>query len=168
MDIRDEQKMREIIREEVGKIVSEILLTEMAFDLGKYKNQIRNHITQIAINWCLVRYTDYDTKYVPLRKHWSSELLSHLNFIAGLNLKGKNDDATKEKALFSIWNEFDFDTDERSIDMAVASKFESEGIDTYSEQYIQTTKYFKEETKKLVDVIVSGSRKVILEYVKQI
>ena len=165
---QEEAKLREIIKEEVRKVFYECMLNEMAFDLGKYKDQVRNHMQQIAINWCLVRYTTYDENFIQLRRHWSSELLSQMNFIAGMKIKGKDDTSTKQKALYSIWNEFEFDTDERAIDMMVSGKFESEGIDTYSEQYIQTTVDFKEASKEIIEVILSGSRKVIQDYVLNI
>lgn len=168
MENINELKLREIIREEIMKVFPKIILSEMAFDLNKYKDQVRYHIRQIAINWCLVRYTDYNQDYIKTRNHWSGELVEQMSFIAAMKLKKGNNPSAKEKALFSIWNEFDFDTDETAIDMTIASKFESEGIDTSSDEYINVTQDFKNETRNIVSVILSNNRSIIKEYVKNI
>jgi hypothetical protein len=50
LNLLDENTLREFIENTVRLTVEEKLLSEMAFDLKTYKEQIRNHAIQIATN----------------------------------------------------------------------------------------------------------------------
>ena len=96
----------------------------MVFDLKTYKDRIRNHAIEIARNWCLVRYTFYNEQFLQLRKHWMTELKTHLTTLAIAKVSTKNQSDTKYKAFLSVWAEFEFDRDEYSISGQIANKFE--------------------------------------------
>lgn len=123
---------------------------------------------QIAKNWCLVRYINYDEKYIHLRTRLTSELMTHLIVIAELKIEEEYDKSTKQHVLFSVWNEFEYDINEWAIDMMVSCFFESLGVETYSENYIQTTLDLKNESKQLIEVILSENSIVIKDYVLNI
>lgn len=163
-EIRLKQLIREVVREEMGGYI----LTEMAMSLSDYKKLIDNLITQIAQNWCLVRYATITGEKEILKRHWQSELKAHLTNISRRTLKKGNNVQTKEKALYAVWNENDFDTNEHCIDMAIADKFRDEEIDIYSKTYADVVSDFKNATKEIINVILSDSHSTINKYVLSI
>ena len=167
MDIND-PTLKEYIQKVVKTTLNEVLLTEMAFDLKSYKERIRNRATEIARNWCLVRYTFYDENYLKLRHHWMTELKTLLNELAIAKVTTKKQSDAKFKMVLSVWAEYEFDRDEYSINGQIANKFELEGIDILSEAYIKTVDDFKNATKDIANVIASGERTTVNEYVNNI
>ena len=168
LNLLDESTLREYIQNVVYETIDRVLLNEMAFDLKTYKDRIRNHAIQIAINWCLVRYTYYNENFIQLRKHWMSELKAQLNAITIAKVSVKNQSDAKYKSFLSVWAEFEFDRDEYSINGQIANKFETEGIDILSEDYIKVVDDFKNETKNIANVVASGNRLKVNEYVGNI
>lgn len=160
-------ELRNLIKEEVTRAIEKALVTEMAYSLSDYKRRAEDRIAQILTNWCLIRYTDYDERYQKLRKHWSSELLVQMQYVSRMRLK-KGDDETKQKALYTIWSENEFDRDENVIDGIVCAKFMEEGIDTYSEAYIQTISDCKDATRDVVNALLSPSVGKIIHYISSI
>ena len=94
-----------IVREELQKYV----ITEMAMSLKDYKNKVESLMQQILENWCLVRYTTITGDKADLKNHWCLELSAHINNVASMKVKSGD----KHKALYSLWNMYDWDTDER-------------------------------------------------------
>lgn len=168
LNLLDESTLREYIQNVVYETIDRVLLNEMAFDLKAYKDRIRNHAIQIAINWCLVRYTYYNENFIQLRKHWMSELKAQLNAITIAKVSVKNQSDAKYKSFLSVWAEFEFDRDEYSINGQIANKFETEGIDILSEDYIKVVDDFKNETKNIANVVASGDRVKVNDYVENI
>ena len=166
--IINETVLKEYIQKCVKTYVDEIMLNEMAFDLKTYKERIRNHAIQIAINWCLVRYSFYDKKYSQLTRHWMTELKTQLNALAVAKVTSKKQTDVKYKSVLSVWAEYEFDRDEYSINGQIANKFEEEGIDILSEEYIKVVDEFKNETRKIAEVIASGDRNTVNEYVNNL
>lgn len=152
--------IREVIREELQRYS----LNEMAMSLKDYKRRIEGLLVQIVQNWCLVRYASLSGTHKQLISHWRSELYSHLTNIASL----KNKADVKEKALYDVINERDFDTDEQSISLVVSGKFFKEKISTNNQYYSETISDFKGSIKDIVNIILSGSEKVIRDYVLSI
>ena len=70
--------------------------------------------------------------------------------------------------MLSVWSEFEFDRDEYSINGQIANKFETEGIDILSEDYIKVVDDFKIEARHIADVIASGDRLKVNEYVNNL
>ena len=168
LSLINETALKEYIQECVRRTVDEMMLNEMAFDLKTYKERIRNHAIQIAINWCLVRYSFYDENYSQLTKHWMTELKTHLNALAVAKITSKNQSDIKYKAVLSVWAEYEFDRDEYSISGQIANKFEDEGIDILSENYIKVVDEFKNETKKIAEIIADSDRCKVNEYVNNL
>ena len=168
LNLFDETTLRTYIKEVVHSTVSDMLLTEMAFDLKTYKDRIRNHAVEIARNWCLVRYTFYNENFITLRKHWMSELKAHLNELAIAKIATKKQSDTKFKAVLSVWSEFEFDRDEYSITGQIADKFETENIDIYGDVFPKVVDDFKNETMNIANVIASGDRNKVNNYVNNI
>ena len=54
---------------------------------------------------------------------------------------------------------------ENCIDLAIATKFEIEGIETRGKIYAQVISDFKNATKDIVNIILSESNSKIVEYV---
>ena len=168
LNLLDEANLRKYIQDVVYETIDRVLLNEMSFNLGTYKDRIRNHAIQIAINWCLVRYTYYNKEFIHLRKHWMAELKTQLNAITIAKVSAKNQSNAKYKSFLSVWAEFEFDRDEYSINGQIANKFETEGIDILSEDYIKVVDDFKNETKNIANVVASGDRMKVNEYVENI
>lgn len=168
LNLLDESTLREYIQNVVNETIDRVLLSEMAFDLKTYKDRIRNHAIQIAINWCLVRYTYYNENFIQLRNQWMYELKAQLNAITIAKVSTKNQSDAKYKSFLSVWAEFEFDRDEYSISGQIANKFEAEGIDILSEDYIKVVDDFKNEAKNIANVVASGDRTKVNDYVGNI
>ena len=168
LEIINEAELKKYIRKVVKETVDDILLNEMTFTLKKYKDRVRNHAIEIATNWCLVRYTLYDERYLRLRSHWMSELKAHLNALAIAKVTSKKQSDSKYKIVLSVWAEYEFDRDEYSINGQIANKFEEEGISILSKEYAKVVDDFKNETLKIADVISSNDRAKVNEYVNNI
>ena len=149
-----------IIREELQKYV----ITEMAIPLKDYKNKVESLMQQILENWCLVRYSTISGDKTEWKKHWSMELAAHINNVA--SMKVKNGD--KQKALYSLWNMYDWDTDESCIAQRLWTKFYKENIPTEGEYFAQVVSDFKNETKKLIKILASGYPTEVKEYINNI
>ena len=159
-----ETVIRDVVREELQRYS----LNEMAMSLKDYKYRIEGILVQIVQNWCLVRYASLSGTHKQLISHWRSELYAHLTNVASLKIKNGNKADVKEKVLYDVINERDFDTDEQSISLVVSGKFFKEKISTNSQYYSETISDFKKNVKNIVNVILSGSEKVIRDYVLSI
>lgn len=168
LNLLDEGTLRQYIKDTVHSTVEEMLLYEMTFDLKTYKERIRNHAVQIATNWCLVCYTFYNENFLPLRKHWMTELKTQLNALAIAKVTTRNQSDSKYKAVLDVWAEFEFDRDEYSISGQIANKFETEGIDIHTDTFATIVDEFKNETRHIADVIASGDRLKVNEYVNNL
>ena len=168
LNMFNEEELRKYIKDTVRLTLNEMLLNEMAFNLKTYKERIRNHATEIARNWCLVRYAFYDENFLKLRNHWMTELKTHLTELAVIKLTTKNQSNAKYNAVLSVWAEFEFDRDEYSISQQIADKFESENISIYTDTFATIVDEFKNETKNIANVIASGNRNSVNEYVNNI
>ena len=164
----EEKKLKEIISDIVKETAERILMTEMAFSLSSYKNKVEDRIDQLITNWCLVRYTRYDEKFIKLRTHWSVELIALMNDIRQMRLKKGDNIETKQNALYYVWSEYEFDRDETMIDNTISLKFEKEGINTQSEWYINTVSDCKNATRDIVNALLSDSKPKIMKYVRSI
>ena len=162
--IFSEKNIRKIIREEIEKY----MLNEMALSLSEYKFRVESIMQQILENWCLVRYCTLTGDKPENKNHWKTELIAHINNIAGLKIKNGNSVVTKTNTIFKLWNMYDWDTDESCIAQRLFSKFYKEGIDTKSKVYSQIVSDFKKETKKLAYTLTDTSTDSILNYVNNI
>ena len=168
INLLDEGTLRKYIKDTVRSTLEEMLLYEMAFDLKTYKDRIRSHAIEIARNWCLVRYTFYNEQFLQLRKHWMTELKTHLTALAIAKVSTKNQSDTKYKAFLSVWAEFEFDRDEYSISGQIANKFEDENIDIHTDTFATIVNEFKNEARHIADVIASGDRIKVNNYVNNL
>ena len=153
-----------IIREELQKYV----ITEMAMSIKDYKERVENLMQQILENWCLIRYSTLTGEKQELKKHWKYELRAHINNIVSIKLKNGNSLSSKQNALYSLWNIYDWDTDESCISRRLYIKFEKEGIPTNDMVFAQIVSDFKNETKTIVKILTSSSNIEVLEYINNI
>ena len=163
-----ETVIRDVVRDVVREELQRYSLNEMAMSLKDYKCRIEGILVQIVQNWCLVRYASLSGTHKQLISHRRSELYAHLTNVASLKIKNGNKADVKEKVLYDVINERDFDTDEQSISLVVSEKFFKEKMSTDSQYYSETISDFKENVKDIVNVILSGSEKVIRDYVLSI
>lgn len=164
-DMGETDRLETIIREVIREELQRYSLNEMAMSLKDYKHRIEGLLVQIVQNWCLVRYASLSGSHKRLINHWRGELYAHLTNIASLKIKNGNKADVKEKILYDVINERDFDTDEQSISLVVSGKFFKEKISTNGQYYSETISDFKGSIKNIVNVILSGSEKVIRDYV---
>ena len=158
-----EKKLQEIVAKEVEKA-----LNEMAMPLSLYKDKVADILPQIIENWCLVYYCRISVTHQELRNHWASELSAAMGKIANMNIKGGNHAVVRMKALFYVWNLYDYDTSEMVISNVIWNKFRKENIDTTSEFYSDTISAFLKSTKEIIDVLLSQSAEQIEEYIRNL
>lgn len=159
-----EKVCRSVIREELQRY----LITEMAYSLKDYKDNVDSLIPQIVENWCLVRYTTLSGDMMKNREHWMTELIAHMKNIAQMKLKNGNSQLTKQNAIYYLWNRRDIDSDENVIHMHIAQKFEKEGIKIHGKVYSEVIRDFKNSAKDIINVLVSNSYSTIVQYVNSI
>lgn len=153
-----------IIREELQKYV----ITEMAMSTKDYKKRVESLMQQILENWCLIRYCTLSGERQDLKKHWMYELRAHINNIVSIKLKNGNSEISKRNALYSLWNMYDWDTDESCIAQRLYVKFEKEGIPTNGKVFAQVVSDFKNETKNIVKILINSSNTEVFEYINGI
>ena len=161
-------EIREYIKNIIKEEIDKYMLTEMALSLSDYKFRVESIMQQILENWCLIRYCTLTGDKIENKNHWKTELIAHINNIAGLKIKNGNSIVTKTNAIFKLWNMYDWDTDESCIAQRLFSKFYKENISTKSEVYSQIVSDFKNETKKLAYALTDTSPDSIVEYVNNI
>ena len=158
-----EKKLQEIVAKKVEKA-----LNEMAMPLSLYKDKVADILPQMIENWCLVYYCRISGTHQDLRNHWASELSAAMGKIANMNIKGGNHAVVRMKALFYVWNLYDYDTSEMVISNVIWNKFRKENIDTTSEFYSDTISAFLKSTKEIIDILLTQSAEQIEEYVKNL
>lgn len=158
-----EKKLQEIVAKEVEKA-----LNEMAMPLSLYKDKVADILPQIIENWCLVYYCRISGTHQDLRNHWASELSAAMGKVANMNIKGGNHAVVRMKALFYIWNLYDYDTSEMVISNVIWNKFRKENIDTTSEFYSDTISAFLKSTKEIINVLLTQSAEQIEEYIRNL
>ena len=158
------QIVSSIVREELQKYV----ITEMAMSLKDYKNRVEALMQQILENWCLIRYCTLTGDKQDLKNHWKIELRAHINNIASIKLKNGDSSVSKQNALYSLWNMYDWDTDESCISRRLYTKFEEEDIPTNDIIFAQIVTDFKNETKSIIKILTSKTNLEVMEYINNI
>lgn len=153
-----------IIREELQRYV----ISEMAMSIKDYKYRVESLMQQILENWCLIRYCSITGEKQELKNHWKYELKAHINNIASIKLKNGNSYLSKQNALYALWNAYDWDTDETCISRRLYAKFEKENINTNDIVFAQIVSEFKNETKNIINILLSTSNMEVSNYVNNI
>lgn len=146
-----ESQLHEIIKETVKKEVS--LLMEYSMPRAKYVENICNLFQQILENWMLVRYCTLVGR-TETKKHWKSELWTHLNNIATKKIKGKDSDDAKRSAInqaLDICDAFEAELNSHKV----SPKFYSEGILVDNETKLLIAKDFVNDIPNMVNCILS-------------
>lgn len=115
-----------------------------------------------------MRYVSLTGDRILLKEHWKTELLAHLIYISSLKLKNGDSILSKEKAIYKLWNDFEFDNDENVIMKRMHVKFKTEKIPTNTEVYIQIAQDFKNAARDIVSALLAPSRSAIEEYIETI
>lgn len=157
-----------VVREVMEREFSKYTLNEMAINLSEYRKKVEDRMQQILENWCLVRYVSLTGDRILLKEHWKTELLAHLIYISSLKLKNGDSILSKEKAIYKLWNDFEFDNDENVIMKRMHVKFKIEKIPTNTEVYIQIAQDFKNAARDIVSALLAPSRSAIEEYIETI
>ena len=110
--------------------IKEAQITEMTFNLDKFRMLISNLKNQIIENWCLVYWCDLNPDNEiskRLRNHWASELKSYMNNIVEVKLKS----GRKDKIINNvIINDYELN-DHNEIADIIRDKFNKEGLSKY-------------------------------------
>lgn len=159
-----ERVCRSVIREELQRYI----ITEMAMSVKDYKKRVEVLMPQVLENWCLIRYSTLTGEMQEVKRVWKCELRAHINNIASIKLKNGNSRLTKQNALYTLWNMYDWDTDENCIAIRLYAKFDEENIPTNGEAFARVVKDFKNETKALVGILTSDSNLEVMEYIDSI
>lgn len=159
-----ERVCRSVIREELQRYI----ITEMAMSVKDYRKKVEVLLPQVLENWCLIRYSTLTGEMLEVKKLWKYELRAHINNIASIKLKNGNRQLTKRKALYTLWNMYDWDTDENCIAIRLYTKFDEENIPTNGAVFAQIVEDFKNETKALIGILTSDSNLEVMEYVNSI
>ena len=143
------------------------LLTEIAFNRNEYKSKIDNLFPQVLQNWCLVHYYTLigrnDTK-----NHWSDELRGHMFTVSRYRIKGNDSFKTREKILYEIWEDNDYDIP-KFLNMAIINKMlEEPNIDVDSNNYRQTIVDCIKAKQNIFNVILSRDVQTIYNYSRSI
>ena len=155
---------RSVIREELQRYI----ITEMAMSVKDYRKKVEVLLPQVLENWCLIRYSTLTGEMQEVKKLWKYELRAHINNIASIKLKNGNSQLTKRKALYTLWNMYDWDTDENCIAIRLYAKFDEENIPTNGAVFSQIVEDFKNETRALVGILTSDSNLEVMEYINNI
>ena len=161
-------ELKQVISSIVREELQNYMITEVAMSLKDYKSRVEALMQQILENWCLIRYSTLTGEKENLKSHWKSELKAHANNIASIKLKNGNSSTSKQNALYSLWNMYDWDTDENCIARRMYAKFEEEDIPIDNLTFIQIATDFKNETKNIVKMLTSKSNIEIMEYINNI
>ena len=159
-----ERVCRSVIREELQRYI----ITEMAMSVKDYRKKVEVLLPQVLENWCLIRYSTLTGEMLEVKKLWKYELRAHINNIASIKLKNGNRQLTKRKALYTLWNMYDWDTDENCIAIRLYTKFDEENSPTNGAVFAQIVEDFKNETKALIGILTSDSNLEVMEYVNSI
>lgn len=159
-----ERVCRSVIREELQRY----LITEMAMSVKDYRTRVEGLMPQILENWCLIRYSTLTGERQEVKRHWKCELRAHINNIASIKLKNGNSKLTKQNALYTLWNMYDWDTDENCIARRLCAKFDEENLPTNGEAFARVVEDFKNESKALVGILTSDSNLEVMEYIDSI
>ena len=156
--------IKDIIREELQNY----LITEIAYTLKDYKEKTDNLIPQIVENWCLIRYVSLTGDKIEYKEHWKNELRSYLNNVRQMKLKNGNSILFKQNALYFLWNRRDLDSDENVISSHIYLKFKQEKLPLKGKIFAQIVEDFKNETKNIINILLSDSPVKIYQYVETI
>ena len=164
--ILTEEKLREIIRDTITKIIETPMLCEMSFPRKTYKEKVRGLSIQLLENWCLVRYCTIVGQTI-YKKHWSDELQTHMLTISRWSLKQNDNIQARKKVFDEIWMEEDYN-DPQFLTMVVANKFMQEGISIKSDNFIQCIADCINDTNNMIEVILQRNIDEIVSYISKI
>ncbi len=163
----EQQELENLIYESVVRVFKEYgLINEMAKTTKEYKRRAEGLLPQIAENWCLIYFfkrSGLPTSYI---EHWGKELLAHMGNLSRLKLKRGD----TQDVLYRVWNENDFDTDPKCVELCIYSKFLKEGIDIkkYYSYVNEACRAFVASTREIIWVITQGSLEGFISYIDSI
>jgi hypothetical protein len=162
-----EEQLRTVISESIKKILIDYgLIEEMAVSSKEYKRRVYGLVPQICENWCLIyfyRRTGLETTCI---NHWCDELYSHMDNLGKILVKGGN----RTKILYTVWNEYEYDSNISTIDRCIRNKFKKECVEVnrYYDYYVEACNSFMRSTREIVTVMVNGGSFDIENYISNI
>lgn len=160
----DDKLITRIIHEEIRKF----LLKEYALERSDFMDSIKGISKQIIIHWCLIRFsqiTNFNSEYIP---HWKHELKNWLFSICEMELKKNNAYKKRYKAIFKLWNKYDFNSKPNVIRKIIFTKFINEKIDMKSKEIEQVINDFIENANNIINLLAIGDVEKINEYVENL
>lgn len=140
------------------------ILTEMALSRKSIKARIINLFPQIIIHWCLIKYSITNNVNNELVNHWKTELTTHINNVARLQIKENNSYNSRKILVNQIIDEEDL-TDANVIDFIISPKFSEENINISSVEYGNVIIDFINNINEIVNLIALKNRDNIIEYI---
>ena len=161
MDIDNEKRIRQIVNEELRKL----LLQEYAYERSDFMDRVYGISRQIAIHWCLIRFsqlTNYNVEYIP---HWKKELRAWMFSICEMEIKKNNSFKTRYKAIYETWDKMDYISKPQVIWKVIYGKFIDEGINMKTKEVEQITTEFVENSKILIEMMANADMEKINDYI---
>lgn len=162
MDI-SEDRLRQILREELTNCIQESLILEYAVPRKEFVEKIENLFDQIIENWCLVHYCTLVGR-TELKEHWKSELRAHLLKSLRYKISGNNSYEARVKAIGSICDKDELN-DANIINMTVNTKFKVEKIDVKSNEYKQCITDCANAMGDIINVIAKADIDFVDQYI---
>jgi hypothetical protein len=162
------QTLNQIISEVIERFMAKNVILEMAFNRAAYKERVNALLDQLLQNWCLVKYCSITKNDNINKNHWIGELKGILATIARFNIKGNNSAISRAKALKNVWNDNDFDSDIKCVELAIYNKFKEEKIDITNIAYKTVLTECVNNYNEIINIIVKKSPTAIDDYVNSL
>lgn len=164
----EENRLREIIREEINKYFSNKMLFEFyAYERSDFRDIVRQHLPQIIIHWCLIRYfrlVDIDNQCI---NHWKGEINNWLSYLSRLDIKKHIKDYNfKLKTIKQVWEDEELYNNMSSFIRCFKNKFKEENIDINTNDFKSVIEMCQTESNIIIDLISKANNfDAIEEYV---
>lgn len=158
-----EQDLQRIVQEQIQVIL------EYKQPRKKLVKEASNHVCQLVMHWCAVRFFEKSGLETTDMDHWRSEINGLMGAIACVKLKGSmNDFETRKCAIAEGFEDYDVLTDKNSIFDLCVAKLGCEDVDVerYMENVNETVDECFSEIQHIIDLMASGDTMKILKYVR--
>ena len=160
--------IEQIIADAINKYVESTILYEYAHPRKAFIKYTSNLLPQIITHWCLIKYSRLSNTNNDIIKHWKAELISWVDKIIKLSLKGKDDYNSRYSAIASSFDINDYDKNIRSIEATIISKFIKEGFDVENDVFEITINDCLNEHKVFINLLSQKNIVPFYEYIKSL
>lgn len=171
-------KIIKITEEQFNRLFEETeeLLVEYAISKNEAVAKAQAIWQQVLENWCLIDYIriTQDERLQINRAHWGGELVTHLNNMARLNIKGNNNSKARINAFGQAWEKCDLDNVQTVIKRLQTKFVVKEKINAKLNVYEEIAMDFisaKDTLLNLVSILENNDdkrRTIFVEYASQL